>query len=150
MTRIQHAMSARMDRIRKGEGDKGFTLIELLVVIIIIGILAAIAIPVFLNFRESAWKLVGRVRRAQRARSRSSATRSRTTAPVGFTAVTQSEGNTIAVPAATSPRHSYVITGSNANLHGSLHLHQLHRQGRLVLVTTRLRGVGFVDAPHPG
>ena len=37
------------------EKDQGFTLIELLVVIIIIGILAAIAIPVFLNQRKKGW-----------------------------------------------------------------------------------------------
>ena len=42
-------------RIRKAQETEGFTLIELLVVIIIIGILAAIAIPVFLNQRKKGY-----------------------------------------------------------------------------------------------
>ena len=47
-------MFQRFQQLRE-EREGGFTLIELLVVILIIAILAAIAIPVFLNQRKKGW-----------------------------------------------------------------------------------------------
>lgn len=104
-------------RLRARNDESGFTLIELLVVVIIIGILAAIAIPTFLNQRKKGWEsAVKSDLRNYAIVMETHLTETGAYNAAGLPAPAASTDVTITVPAATLTADSYCIRGVHAKL----------------------------------
>jgi prepilin-type N-terminal cleavage/methylation domain-containing protein len=95
---------------------KGFTLIELLIVVVIIGILAAIAIPKFADTKRKAY-VTAMKSDLKRGVSTAEGFFADNNTYVGFTAPTGSSGVTLAVSALTAT--GYTITATHAQASGA-------------------------------
>lgn len=114
---LRRAINRARDRARTDEA--GFTLIELLVVVIIIGILAAIAIPTFLNQRKKGWESAVKSDLRNYAivmETHLTETGAYNATSPALPAPSVSDGVTVTVPAGTLSADSYCLQGTHSKL----------------------------------
>ena len=110
---IQSAVDRARNRVRNDEG--GFTLIELLVVVIVIGILAAIAIPTFLNQRQKGWESAVKSDLRNYAIVMETHLTETGTYEGAFTATPPVESDDVTITVPTATAETYCIQGVHAN-----------------------------------
>jgi type IV pilus assembly protein PilA len=112
--RIRRALAEHHDR-----RDQGFTLIELLVVVVIIGILIAIAIPLYLNYengaknKSAASDLRGAISTIEQCYATNGSYPASFTDSASVTATTACTGQTVNTSAGVAL--NYTLSGTNAS-----------------------------------
>ncbi len=141
----------------KAKSDKGFTLIELLVVVVILGVLIAIAIPLYLNYRKGANDASAQSDMRNAINVLEQCNTDNAKYPTG--AVAQTDGIVVTVaPGASCPNQtinlsagtkfqykpdstagaSYIIAATNANGSGKFYCYNSAKGGQVAAVATAI------------